>query len=440
MHTTMASKKQNPIKNESVPLSSSTPSIPSARSPVDATSGTDTTSAHKNITNYNKRKIIGPVNSGDNSRWHSRIHPEFRSNPLFRYAPNFLLHADYDSSWKVSLVQCLLSIPFPPGQEVQKKYIPNVGCLYLPSKFKNNLAATATSSALLWLHCGGRIFGSACNIAQSAICTKLARSLSIPVLSPAYRLAPKHTFPAALEDALSAYRWLVDYLKREHPREGGTAQDGYDGGSDEAIRIAVGGESAGGGLAAELCQRLVDEAKGRSRSRSESSRFSTGGDVVGDLPLPVAQLLMYPMLDDRTGATTDDDLSHPRRPLPRHVVWNEFSNYYAWKCYLGPDFEPGDDKIPEYAAAARRVDVANLPPAFIICGELDLFREESERYADRLKTEGGVIAEYVEVEGAFHLFLTMDAIMEVYFGKREGKICGDCWGKLTSFAERCFFA
>mmetsp|Transcript_9370 Transcript_9370/g.20154 ORF Transcript_9370/g.20154 Transcript_9370/m.20154 type:complete len:370 (-) Transcript_9370:1020-2129(-) len=366
--------------------------------------------------------MIGPVDLGDNNHRNNRIHPEFRSNLLYRFTPNFLLYANYDSWWKTSLLQCALRIPFPPGNGVQTKYIPNIGHLYLPSARKP-ASATTTPSALLWLHCGGRIFGSSCNIAQSAVCTKLVRSWNLPVLSVSYRLAPEHVFPAALEDVLAAYRWLVDYLNREHPRGNGSARDpNCDDGTDETtIRIAVGGESAGGGLAAELCQRLLDETK-------------RCGNVAGVLPLPVAQLLVYPMLDDRTCIQTDDMAS--RHHHRRHLVWNIVSNRYAWKCYLGPDFDPGDDVIPEYAAAARRVDVTDLPPAFVICGELDLFREESERFAERLKTEGNVDAEYVEVEGGFHLFLTLDAIMEVYFGRREGEICGDCWRKLAVFANR----
>lgn len=156
------------------------------------------------------------------------------------------------------------------------------------------------------------------------------------------------------------------------------------GGDNEAPKILVVGESAGGGLAAELCQRLLDE---RNKEK--------------ELPLPVAHLMIYPMLDDRTSISENVDSS-----LPPNLVWNHTSNLYAWGAYLGNGNEPGQADLPEYAVAARRKDLTGLPPAWITAGDLDLLCPESRDYIARLQ-QAGVDTKYEEVEGGYHGFLTM---------------------------------
>lgn len=131
--------------------------------------------------------------------------------------------------------------------------------------------------------------------------------------------------------------------------------------------MAIGGASAGGGLAAGLAQRALDR---------------------GEVDL-VAQLLVYPMIDDRTVLRTD--LDHPR-----HRLWNQSSNALGWRCYLG-------DADPEVAVPARRQDLAGLPPAWIGVGALDLFHDEDLAYAERLRA-AGVPCEVMVIEGAFHGF------------------------------------
>lgn len=121
-------------------------------------------------------------------------------------------------------------------------------------------AADRPTGALVWIHGGGRVIGSADQ--DHDVCTLLAREAGVVVVSVDYRLAPDHPFPAALDDVTTALEWLHTHA----------APLGVD-----PTRIAVGGASAGGGLAAELAQRAHDEG------------------------IPVAfQLLVYPMLDDRT--------------------------------------------------------------------------------------------------------------------------------------------
>jgi len=214
------------------------------------------------------------------------------------------------------------------------------------------------SGALLWLHGGGLIVGNPRQ--DDRRCSRFARELGIVVVSPYYRLAPRHPFPCALDDAWSVWHWLQDHLP--------------DLGVD-STPMMVGGESAGAGVAASLAQRLHDE----------------GG------PEPAAQLLVYPMLDDRTAANRELDAID-------HLVWNNRSNRLGWSSYLG--CEPGSEVVPRYAVPARRAELGGLPPAWIGVGSLDLFLDEVRQYAHRLQ-KAGVACELHETEGACHGFLAI---------------------------------
>lgn len=217
--------------------------------------------------------------------------------------------------------------------------------------------AGGTSAALLWMHGGGLVIGTAEQDEVRASC--LARDLGVTVVSARYRLAPEHPFPAAADDVHAAWHWL----------QRNAARLGVD-----PARIAIGGESAGGGLAAGLALRLRDE----------------GGQQ------PAGQLLVYPMLDDRTGADRTLDRE-------RHPVWNNRSNRTGWSSYLG--HAPGHATPPAYAVPARHDDLAGLPPAWIGVGTADLFLHECRSYAHRLRA-AGVAARLVEVPGAPHGFDT----------------------------------
>ena len=213
----------------------------------------------------------------------------------------------------------------------------------------------ASGGALLWLHGGGLILGTP--RMDDARCAEFARELGLIVVSVDYRLAPEHPYPAALDDAHTAWGWLL----------GAAAALGVD-----RARVAVGGASAGGGLAAALAQRLRDE----------------GTDQ------PAAQLLLYPMLDDRTAARVDLDGAG-------HLVWHNRSNRAGWSAYLAQP--PGAEALPAYAAAARCPDLVGLPPAWIGVGDLDLFQHENRVYALRLGRDGVEVVLH-EVAGAPHGF------------------------------------
>ena len=212
-----------------------------------------------------------------------------------------------------------------------------------------------TGAALLWIHGGGMVIGSAAQDDQ--FCAETARELEIVIVSTEYRLAPEHPFPAALDDCWVAWNWLQE----------SSLSLGID-----KTRIAVGCESAGGGLAASLVQRIHD-----------------AGGVQ-----PTAQWLFCPMLDDRTAARYELDALN-------HKVWDNRQNRFSWQAYLGA--EPGADPLPDYAAPARRQDLHDLPPAWIGTGDIELFFGEDRTYADRLNT-AGVACTLDVVPGAPHGF------------------------------------
>ncbi len=208
---------------------------------------------------------------------------------------------------------------------------------------------TEPAPALLWIHGGGYIIGTA--EMEDHVCAQFSKRLGITVASVEYRLAPEHPYPAALEDCYAALTWLAGL-------------PGVDPG-----RVAIGGASAGGGLAAALALWARD-------------RGSSGQGVT-----PAFQLLVYPMLDDRSSMTTDP---------PNYRLWSPRANRFGWTAYLG-------DADPRVAVPARRDDLSGLPPAWIGVGTNDLFHDEDLAYAERLQA-AGVPCDVEVVPGAFHGF------------------------------------
>jgi len=211
-----------------------------------------------------------------------------------------------------------------------------------------------SGAGLVWIHGGGLVLGAAAM--DDTLCGETARDLGVTIVSVDYRVAPRHPFPAAIDDAHAGWRWLQD----------NAAALGVD-----LDRIAIGGQSAGGGLAAALVQRVHDE-----------------GDRVA------AQWLLCPMLDDRTAADRSLDDA-------RHFVWDNRANLVGWRSYLGD--RVGAATLPPYAAAARREDLTGLPPAWIYASDIELFSGEDRAYADRLRA-AGVDVTFVAVSGAPHGF------------------------------------
>jgi acetyl esterase/lipase len=207
--------------------------------------------------------------------------------------------------------------------------------------------AMTPGPALLWLHGGGYVMGTAAQ--DDRLCRRYARALGSTVVAVDYRLAPEHPYPTPLEDSYRALTWLAG-LPTVDPS-----------------RIAVGGASGGGGLAAALVLLARDRA---------------------EIPL-AAQLLAYPMLDDRTSG-------RPRLDHTGYRMWNHASNEFGWSSYLG-------DTDPDLAVPARAREIGRLPPTWMGVGTLDLFHDEDLNYAARL-TAAGVPCHLEVVPGAFHSF------------------------------------
>jgi len=205
--------------------------------------------------------------------------------------------------------------------------------------------------ALLWIHGGGMVIGTAAM--DDRLCRRISDELDVVVASVEYRLAPEHPFPTPLDDCAAALTWLAGRPNVDR------------------TRIAIGGMSAGGGLAAGLSLWARDRSDVR----------------------PVLQMLVYPMIDDRTTRRTDVDGRKLR-------MWDASSNRYGWQSYLG-DAAGGD--VSPLAAPARASDLAGLPPAWIGVGTHDLFHDEDVRYAERLEAAGVPCVLHV-VPGAYHGF------------------------------------
>lgn len=193
---------------------------------------------------------------------------------------------------------------------------------------------------------------------MTAFCQKLSRQLDCVVVNVDYRLSPDTPFPGPVEDNYAALRWLHDNAEAL----------GVDG-----KRIAIMGESAGGGLAAMLAIAARDR---------------------GEVPV-CYQVLIYPMLDDRTGST---------RHVPPHIGtigWDESGNRFGWSSFLG--VPAGSPRVPEGAVPARVENLSGLPPAFIGVGSIDLFVDEDLVYARRL-IDAAVPTTVDVVPGAYHGF------------------------------------
>ncbi len=228
-----------------------------------------------------------------------------------------------------------------PGGEIPVR-------LYLPD-------ATGALPVLVYFFGGGWVLGSL--DAVDPVCRRLANATPCAVVSVAYRRAPENPFPAGLEDCYAATRWVAEH--------------GADLGLDPD-RLAVGGASAGGNLAAAVAL-LARERKG---------------------PPLVLQLLVYPLLDHRAATASMHERLDPLFFGREDLAW-------CWSHYLAEP-EDGDNSL---ASPLRAHDLAGLPAALVITAELDPLRDEGELYTARLD-EAGVPAELVRFDGVMHGFFS----------------------------------
>jgi acetyl esterase len=256
----------------------------------------------------------------------------------------------------VSLRQQLPPFEPPPSVALERRAIPGPPggpdievCIITPRDL------VAPVPALYWIHGGGFVLGDI--DADIEAPTHVAATLGVVAVSVEYRLAPEHPFPAPAEDCYAGLKWLALHA----------AELNID-----PARIAVGGVSAGGGLAAAVALMARDR----------------GG------PALCLQVLDIPELDDRL--STPSMLAYADTP-----VWSHPNAILSWQAYLGPGHDPGGAGTSPYAAPARAADLSGLPPAYVVTCEFDPLRDEGIEYARRL-IQAGVTTELHHYPGTFH--------------------------------------
>ncbi len=243
-----------------------------------------------------------------------------------------------------------LAIPAPHGSIPARNYIP------LKLRQTNGLAP-----CLVFFHGGGFVIGNLDS--HDVVCRKLAHEGQLLVISVDYRLAPEHKFPAAVDDAIAATKWIADNAR----------QLGVD-----ASRLSVGGDSAGGNLAAVV---------------AISARDGNGPAIAG-------QVLIYPGIDF---AMTHPSHSEPDTSiLLTHSVIRWFRDNYL----------NGAADVDDWRASPARIkSLTGLPPAYVLTAGADPLRDEGDEYAKRLK-EAGVPVTYRSFPGQFHGFFTIGRLLQ----------------------------
>lgn len=212
-----------------------------------------------------------------------------------------------------------------------------------------------TVPGVLHIHGGGFVIGDLDS--ELGSCVALCRTLGVVVVSVDYRLAPETPYPGPLEDCYAALHWVSN----------NSAQLNID-----PQRLAVFGQSAGGGLSAATALLARDR----------------GGPPI------CFQYLGIPELDDRLQTAS----------MQRFVdtpMWNRPNAELSWDFYLGDQYQRGAAHVPYHAAPARTEDLAGLPPAYISTMEFDPLRDEGVAYALRLM-QAGVPTELHSFPGTFH--------------------------------------
>jgi len=317
----------------------------------------------------------------------STIHPELQQ--IAKKSPSFAF-----SNKNLWLIQGLMNL-MPRPKTPEDVFVENIFIPGQDDRAKTRLriykpkSITAPTPVLIWLHGGGYVMGRP--EMDDYACIEFVREAGVSVFSVDYPCAPKHPFPAGLNDSYSTLKWIASH-----------AQDL----EIDAKRIMIGGRSAGAGLAAALVQLAYD--------RQEIK--------------PIFQLLVYPMVDDRTVLRADMDDG-------KYIAWNPKSNRFGWESYLGK--KCGAEDIPEYSVPARRKDLSGLPPAWIGVGTLDLFYDEDMAYAHRLK-ECGVECEIKIVPGAFHGFDAFDPqipIVQDFLKSQIAALKNSCCARFETMAK-----
>jgi acetyl esterase/lipase len=276
--------------------------------------------------------------------------------PLIPDLPTLSNLASLESIREIRAARLAMFPPPPDRADVTKRdaLVPGpAGAPQVPLRIYTPKAHVSEPRGCVFeIHGGGFLMGSI--EMMDAWCQVAAATLAVVVVSVEYRLAPEHPFPAGIEDCYAALCWTAQHA----------AEIGVD-----AARIAIAGQSAGGGLAAGTALLARDRG----------------------FPALRFQLLEIPELDDRLD--TPSMLAFTDTPL-----WNRPNAVWSWKHYLGANHA---GEVSSYAAPARAEDLTGLPPAYVSTMEFDPLRDEGILYALRL-LQAGVPVELHNFPGTFH--------------------------------------
>lgn len=291
--------------------------------------------------------VAGALYGEEFTAWNlnERIHPDLKA--AFEAAPEMNITAESLAGFRAAFAA--MPVPKDDAVEVYDEVIGG-NLRVMVYKPKSEQAQKKDLPGLLWIHGGGHILGTPEQ--DAALCIRFAKEAECIVVAPDYRLAPEHKYPADVEDCYNALVWMTENLPVRKDR------------------VAVSGQSAGGGLTAAVALMARDK-------KTPSIHF---------------QMPLYPMLDCRT-------ITPSTYQITDHRVWCRDFNLTAWKMYLGDDVKD----VPAYASPALAEDLSNLPPAYIMVGGLDPFRDESISYAQRM-LQAGVPVELHVVPGCTHGF------------------------------------
>ncbi|MEU7862598.1 alpha/beta hydrolase [Nonomuraea sp. NPDC049141] len=309
---------------------------------------------------------------------HPNLDPELRAGlGQMMTMPDAQLSRESLPGHRAQINAMLAAAPTPETDvTIENRHVPGPeGAPDVRLRIYRPAGAETDRPGLYWIHGGGMIIGIP--EIDDAMMIEYAEQLGVVIVSVDYRLAPEHPHPAPVEDCYAGLLW--------------TAKNAGELGLDPA-RLAVGGASAGGGLAAATVLLARDR----------------GGPEVS------FQLLVCPMLDDRNITPSSHEFAEA-------VIWDRAANLFGWTALLGDRI--GADDVSPYAAPARATDLAGLPPSFIDVGELEVFRDECIEYARRL-VQAGVSTEFHLYPGAFHGFDGLVPDTELSRRARANRLAG----------------
>ena len=227
------------------------------------------------------------------------------------------------------------------------------------------VAAEGKLPTLIYYHGGGFVIGNL--ETHDSTCRRLANKSRCQVIAIDYRLAPEHPFPAPIEDGVAAFRHIRDNAARF--------------GADPA-RLAVGGDSAGGAIAAVVCQICRDAGETAGK----------GG--------PAFQMLIYPATDSSRASASRQAFAEG------YFLTRELMDWF-WRAYVPAGTDLADLRLSPLLAK----DFSSLPPAFVLTAGYDPLRDEGRAYADRL-IEAGIKTTYVNYPGTIHGFFSLTRFLQ----------------------------